>query len=497
MKRRGIALPLALSLFLAGTARAQEDLDGSIKELASKISKDGLSGRLAEAAASDWGVQAIREKIDFLLGARIARFERDPLGYYEDHLFSTDSNGDLRLRAELQDDLQRLAVRMSRAPAARSDFDRRCDELVRKLGDATELDKRAKAAWSDPAFRVAFFHRHPAELRRLTIEDQADLLLLRGLERGRDGKRRVGGPYAEELRERIRTSYASLDALKPYEKAYLQQAAKVKDAAARTALTSDAGVLFVLGRLLRQASEGGPEAIGGINEGDEANNVPASVSFNLELDELVPLLKEAEALAAALKGVFDQTIPDLATVAEAETSLLEFLKNEPVRILLADRLLAAAKEQKTKADEILAAVIEDGFEEKDGRLHVKKGRYVDENKEESVDALNAELNGVLEEFNGSIRQDFDRIAERCLDAPVVALFEDRAATFVLLEHRDYIIASIVDSVRKQALETFVKAYLSKQGETYVVRPERAKRIEGLLQRAAEIKKEMEKAAAEK
>jgi hypothetical protein len=159
--------------------------------------------------------------------------------------------------------------------------------------------------------------------------------------------------------------------------------------------------------------------------------------------------------------------------------------------------MAMKKDQQKKADEIMAATVADGFEEKDGRLHVKKGRYVDDNKEESLEALGNELNGVIEEFNGSMRQDFDRIAERCLDAPITAMFEDRTATFLLLEHRDLVIATLVEGVKKQSLDVFVKAYLSKDGETYVVRPDRARRVEAILARAAEIKKEMEKAEEKK
>jgi hypothetical protein len=64
MKICGIALA---SLLVASSAIAQDDLDSSIRALSEKLSKEGLSGKLAEAAASDAGVQAIHEKIDFLL----------------------------------------------------------------------------------------------------------------------------------------------------------------------------------------------------------------------------------------------------------------------------------------------------------------------------------------------------------------------------------------------------------------------------------------------
>jgi hypothetical protein len=483
---------IALALALFANVAAQDDLDAAIKDLATKISKDGVSGRLAEAAAQEWGLQAIKEKIEFLLGAKTGRYERDPLGYYEDTLFSADGNGDLQLRPERKDEMQRLAARMSRAADSMKDFNHRCDEMVKRIDPAREFEKRAKESWSDPAFRLAYFHRHPAELRQLSPDELADALFLHGLERGKDGKLRVGGPFADEMRQRMDAAYGTLDMLKTYEKAYLQEAAKVKDAGARAIVASDEGILFILGRLLRQASEGGAESIGGITEGDEDNNKPPVVSFNLGLEELAPLVKEAETVAAGLKSLFEKTLPEIAGAAEPEINVLEFLKNGRARMLLAERAMAMRKEQKDKADEIMNAAIEDGFEVKDGRLRVKKGRFVNDQNEESIDALNAELNNVIEEFNGSVRQDFDRIAERCLEAPVIAMFEDRAATFLLMDHRDLVIASAVDAVKRQGLDVFTKTYLAKQGETYVVRPERARRVEAILERAAAIKKEMEK-----
>lgn len=472
-----IVLTLALLL-------AQEDLDAALKELAPKISKEGISARLAEVAANDWGVQAIRERIDVLLSVRTARLERDPQGFYEDHLFTTDENGDLRLRPERKAEMDRLAARISRAGESMKDFNRRCDALVKKMSGEGPLDRRAKEAWSDPAFRVAFFHRHPAELRERGLEDLMDSIVLGGLEEGADGKLRLAGPGAAEF---MAVTTATLDQLRPCEKPYLQQAARVKDEDARATLTSDAGILFVLGRLLRQAQEGGAEAIGGITDGD-----PPGLSFNLPLEELAPLVKEAETVSTALQARFDTLIPGIAADREQEQAVIEFLKNGRVRMLLAERATALMKEQRRKADEIQAAVLEDGFEEKDGRLRVKPGRYVDDQKAESLDALHAELNGVIEEFNGTMRQDLDRIAERCLDDAVAALFEDRAGTFLLLEHRDRTVAGLIDAVRKQALDAFMKAYLVKEGGVYVVRSDRVKRVEEILKRGMEIKKDSEK-----
>jgi hypothetical protein len=49
-----------------------------------------------------------------------------------------------------------------------------------------------------------------------------------------------------------------------------------------------------------------------------------------------------------------------------------------------------------------------------------------------------------------------------------------------------VVERLADSVRHGGLDTFVRTYLIKQGETYVVRPERAARVEAILKRAADI-----------
>jgi hypothetical protein len=485
-------LVLALLGFGVLPAPAQEDLDQAIKELATKISKDGLSGRLAEAAAQDWGVQAIREKIDFLVGDRTGRLDRDPQGYYQDLLFTTDPKGDFVLRPEQKEGLSRLASRMKHPAASMVDFNRRADELAKRLGEATDYDTRAKAAWKDPAFRLAFFHRHPAELRQLSTEEIADRLLLRGLVPGPDGKLRIGGPSADELRSRMDQTLGTLDMMKPYEKSYLQEVAKVKDADARTLLASEAGIAVILGRLFRQATEGGSESIGGITEGNEGAGRPPEVSFNLGLDELLPVVAAAQEMASQLAGYFERAAADLSSEAEPEQNLLKFLKNGPARLIMAERALFWKKDQASHAEDIMNSTIEDAFEEKDGNLHVKKGRYVNDQKVDSLEALDSELNNVVEEFNGSMRQDFDRIAERSLDPLVLSVFENREATFLLLEHRDIAVGAAVETVKKQGLDLFKKIYLEKQGETFVVRPERTKRMEAILERAKAIKKENEK-----
>jgi hypothetical protein len=491
MKTCGIAL---LCGFIAGTAfapafalaaaGAQDDLDGAIKALSEKISKDGLAGKLAEAAASDAGVQAIHEKIDFLLAARISRFERDAVGHLEEYLFTADENGDLHVRPAHKAELDALLLRLPIAPRAMSGFSRRAGDLVHRLGDS-EMDKRAKAVWGDPEFRTAFFHRHP-ELRELDDAEILDAVGFRGLEKGADGKLHLAGPYAGELKGRMAGTFQQLEEVKKYEKSFLKLVTAVNDEGARTTLSSDAGVLFLIGRVFRQLNEGAPAPIGALAEGDEENKIEPKISFTGELGDLAPEVREAQKTLAELTKDLERLAGEINAAGEEERNLLEFLRNERARVLLAERVLDLREEQKRKSDEIMNAALEDGFEADGDKLKVKAGRFVDGDGKDSPDALSTELHGIIEEFNGAMRQDFDRIAERCLDPGVIALFEDRPGTYLLQEFRDRVVDRLADATRRGGLDLFIRTYLLKQGDVYVVRPERAARVEAILRRAADI-----------
>lgn len=489
MKPSGIVLAL---LVACGSAAAQDKLDERIKELASRIAKDGISGRLADAAGTGPGIQAVREKIDFLLSSRLARIERDPTDCLEDYLFSTDANGDLHLRAERKPEFEALRQRLPAAMKAMAGFNRRADSIVRRLGDASEMDRRAKTAWNDSGFRAAFFHRHPNELRQLDDAEQLDAQGFRGLERRADGKLHVAGPYAQELRDRMAEIFEQLEAIKPYEKSYLKLVAAVSDPGARAILSGDAAALFLLGRVLRQTNEQHPTPIGTLTEGDEDKKVEPSVAFNLDLAEFVPAIKEAETSLAALKTQLDPVARDLAGAGETEASIIEFIRNDRARVLLSERLLAARDEQQRKADEIMNSTLNEDFSVDGERLSVKKGKYLGDDGNESPAVLQEALDAVRAEFEGSIRQDFDRIAERCTDPEVIGVFENRPGTYLLMDYRDRVSDRLSDAIRQQGLDVFVRAYLVKQGDGYAVRPDRTVRMEALLKRAAQIQKEQEK-----
>jgi len=481
--------PLPLLLALALAAAAQDNLDAAIKDLSTKIAKDGISGRLAEAAGSDAGVQAIQEKIEFLLSSRIARLERDSSGCFEDYLFSTDGNGDLRLRPDRKGEYEALRLRLPSALKAMAAFNKRADDIVRRLTGSGEMDKLAKTAWNDSGFRAAFFHRHPAELRELDDAELLDAEGFHGLDRLAGGKLHLAGPWAQELRDRMVQTYERLDTLKLYEKSYLKLVSAVTDADARTLLSTDAAILFLIGRVLRQAQEESQTPIGKLTEGDEDKKLEPAIAFNIDLAEFASSIKECESLLTRIKDPLDAIVRDLASGGMDETNLVEFIHNQRARVLIVERMMASRDEQRLKGDEILSSTIEEDFTAEGERLTVKKGKYVDDEGKESPDALKAAINNVREEFEGTIREDFDRIAERCVDPEVIAVLENRPGTFLLMDFRDRVLARLVDGVRRQGLDTFVRAYFVKQGDVYTVRTDKTVRVEALLKRIEAIRKE--------
>ena len=211
------------------------------------------------------------------------------------------------------------------------------------------------------------------------------------------------------------------------------------------------GTLFVIGRLFRQVHDGAPAPLGALEDGDEENKIEPKISFTVDLAALLPEIKEVEKTLVEVARGLDRIVAEVDGAGEEEKKILEVLRNGHARMLIAERILDLREEQIRKSDEIMNAVIEDGFEAQGDRLKVKAGRYVDGDGKESAEALATELHGIIEEFNGTVRQDFDRIAERCLDPGVIALFEDRPGTYLLEEFRDRVVERLADGIRRSGL----------------------------------------------
>jgi len=421
----------------------QDDLEARLDRLAGSLEADAASSALAELTRGEHGRQAIREKIEALVAARTARLDRDPQSPYEDWLFSRDERGELRARPERRAEFERLAAETSKARARMASFYSRCDAFVARIAGEGEMEKRARAGWSNPEFRSAYFNLRAGELQEPDLE-----ALFREV---RDG--------ADELQAR-------LEEMAPLTGSYFKQVAALRDDAARGRLVTENALLAVLGRVLRQAAEGSERVLGGISTADDGRK---DVAFNIPLAELAPLVGEVEAAAAALAPL---------------------LKDRPAahRVLLAEAVLGLREARKAVADDVFAEIVEDGFEEAGGVLRVKKGRYVDGDMNESQETLENEHRSLIDVFRGS-RGAFDQLVELCADPAEAAPFADLPATFIVQEHQSRVVDELREAIRARAYDLFAELYLEKKGGRWAVRPARAGRIEELVRRAAEIQKE--------
>jgi len=473
-------------LLAAGAASAQDDLDARLEELGAKLSREGASGRLAELCASLFGREAIKERIAAVVDHRAGRLDRDPYGPYQERLFARDATGALRARPERSAELERLAADVAGAHRRMDAFNRRAFALVGRIAGDGPLERRARAWWSDSPFRIAFFASRAGELREQEAPEILHDLVGRMLERRDAGGLRVGEAFRDELREGLAAVEHRLEEIRSLDGAYLRNLAGLEEDARRI-LVTDAAAVHLLGRVLRERDEGAEEPIAELGEAEGSG---ATLAFHAPLSARLGELREAERLLGELKPWFEATAAALRGGGEIEGALAEALGNARVRALVAERILATRREQRRSADRVLAEVLEDGFEKRDGTLAVKKGRYPGEDGQDSADSLDAEHRGVVDGFRAE-RRPFDLIAEHCADEAAARTFASLAGTLVLREHLERTVRELRGTLEARGFESFVELYLEKRGETYQVRPERASRIAGLIERASELKREQD------
>jgi hypothetical protein len=475
-------IPLLLA---ALAALPQDEMDSQLEALREKLAPDPVTAKLAGLLATEHGRQAVRERVEWLLSARIDRFDRDPIAHYERHLFAPDGSGALVVRPERRDEFALIAREVDRVPKLLERFHQRLDAFASRIADESDLGKRARAMWQDPVFRIAFLHERLEQLAELPPGEELRSILFGKLAPDAQGRLRVPELLRPHLRGLMDLTHAQLEMLQAYERAYLRAVTAEKDEAARTLAASEAGTLFLLGRLSRQVLEGAERSIGGLQESEEEGR--KGVSFNLPLADFAPDIRGAESFAREAAAAFEKAASELAA---EEADLAAFLRNGRARFLVAERVLARSEEAAARAEAAMEAVREDGFEERDGRLLVRKGRYVDENGADSADALEAEHRKRIDGFFES-RLDYNLIAERCADPGVAGLFSAARATFVVRGHVESVIAMLRAAARQEAVADFGRLYLEKSGDALAVRPARAASVEELVRRAAEIRKEKE------
>lgn len=475
-------------LLLPGTARAQDELDGALEQLAGSLGEDGPSAKLAELLRAPAGRQAVRERIDFLLEARTGRIERDAIGHYEDHLFIRDPNGFLHARPERADDLRRMAVEVGRAPGAMAGFNRRLDGLVARIGKAAEVDQRARHYWSDPEFRRAFFHTRIDELREMDDADLVSEHLTSHVEPRPEGGLRLTDASRQVVIDVMAFLRGRVAAARACEKAWLKLALQEPDEGVRKRSADTQAALFILGRIVRQAQDGAEAPTGTI--GDVENSEEKSLALAVPVADLVRDAEGGRAFGERLGPALDRMAEGLARGEEAEKDLAGFLKDGATRTILVEHLYEIRRAEAARQEKVLGEILQDGFEGTGDLIWVKKGRYADDQGGESLEAFEGEHRRVIEGFRER-RRGWDLIAERCADPALARLFESRAGTFVLERRQREEIERMIAAVRRDGLKTFIGLTLEKKGGAYAVLPRRAAGIDELARRAAEIRKEQD------
>ena len=472
-------LQLLLALVLA-----QEDLDARLEALAPKLAKDVASAALAELCASEFGRAAIRERVDALVNHRAGRLDRDPQGRFEELVFRADETGALHVRPERQAEIERLAADVAASHTQMASFNRRAFELAGKIQGEGEMEKKARAWWSDSTFRVAFFASRVDDLRERDLAGLLDDYLGRAFVAVEGGKRRISAGLKPETRDAMQGVYARLDRIQALEKAYLKNLAGLEDAA-RQALVTETATLFLVGRLLRHLEEDVPGPIGELAEGA---NGEESMAFGKPLAEWVAPLREAEKTLEELRPWFESTSAALAGGGPDETAAADFLKNPRARVLVVERLLGRKAEQQARADAVFAEVVADSFEQAGAGLLVKKGRYVNEESKDSVEALDGEHRGVVDGFLEG-RRHLDTLAELCADPKAAWTFSSHLGTVLVQEHIGRLIVEERRAIEERGFDLFAALYLESKGDVVTVRPDRAPKIQDLVRRAAAIVKE--------
>jgi hypothetical protein len=483
---------LVLTVFLLGRSARADDVDAKIQELAQKLAKEGASLKLSELIGTPQGLQAVKEKIDFLISWRTGRIERDSQGRFEDFMFELKPDGSLELRSDREDALGRLKRAVERAPRIREAFDRRLDALVARISDTLEVDKKMKAGLAEPEVRLALFHKYLGDARESDLEELLDWTLTQGLTWKADQRLAVGGPHAQDTLDRLKSTTDQLESIRNFEAVYLKEVVKVEDAALRTLASGEAAVIFVVGRIIREGDEGTEDRTGSLTDPDPANNVERAITLNKDLPAIFGRFSAFSKTAEDLKPLFEKIGSALSEDGDGEKELAKFLKNDRARFLLAERILALRDGQAAKADKVFAQLQEDWFVAAGDRLMVKPGRFVDEQKADTPEAVWNELQNGINDFNGG-RTGLEQIAERLNDPSLISLFKNREATFAVNDQIQDLVDRLTEVVRRDAFSDFVKLYLAPEGDGFKVRPERAGRIDDMEKRAEELRKEAEKA----
>lgn len=465
---------IALTLLGIGAApRVSEDRHHRLVE---KLSPDGLSGRLAEALKSDWGRKALDDRIDLVMAGPLTRIRRDSHGLWEEHYFATDASGRLVLRPERRAEFDRLVARKPLALARFDKFCKRLDELAARIIEENDLDKGAKAGWSERDWRLGMFNGYVAggiADSDLDADQVLDTRILVWLLVGPGGKLRVAEPGAGPIRGLIREVYGLTDEIKKYEPGYLKLVAKADPQTAKAA-SADEVVAVACLKLAAEVKETKADAVTRLLELDPKEAVKSAEAMIRDVARLKPRI---DAVAVALAE--DDTLSnDLKTL----------LSDARMRVLLVHRLTPTDAALDARFDWYFKTVIPGGWcDAKDDKLVFKRPLFRSHTGENTVQGFRAHTYDSWSFQLRGMQQLFRSTAERCADPAVAEVLRDLEVLALLRQDEARVSEMRAAAVQDRSLDIFVKLHFVEQEGKYSVRPERAASIESLIARAEELR----------
>lgn len=464
------------ALLLLGIGAGPQISEENHHQLAAKLSSDGLAGRLAEALKNDWGRKALNERIDLVMAGPLTRIRRASHGHWEEHYFSTDPEGRLALRPERRAEFERVVARKPLAVARFEKFCKRLDELSSRIAEDNDLDKGAKAGWSERDWRLGMFNGYVAGGigdSDLDAEQVLDTRILLWLMVGPNGKLRISEPGAAPIAALIREVYGLTDEIKKYEPGYLKLVSKADPQTAKAASADEVVALACL-KLAAEVRETKADA----------------VTKLLELDPK-EALRDAEAMlreVARLKPRIDAVAAALSPDDTRSNDLRTFLSDARMRVLLVQKLTPTDAALDARFDWYFKTVIPGGWcDAKDEKLTFKRHLFRSHTGENTVQGFRAHTYDSWSFQLRGMQQLFRSTAERCADAAIADVLRDFDVLAVLRQDEARVSETRAAAVQDQSLDIFLKLHFIEKEGKLSVRPEREKSIESLLARAEELR----------
>ena len=465
----------AVTLLLLGLGAQAQIPEENHHQLVSRLSPDDLAGRLAEALKSDGGRKALNERIDLVMAGPLNRIRRASHGHWEDHYFSDDSEGRLVLRPERKAEFERLVGRKPLILARFEKFCKRLDDLAARISEESDLDKGAKAGWSERDWRLGMFNGYVAGGvgdSDLDAEQMLDTRIVLWLTAGPTGTLRITAPGVAPIAALIHEVYGLTDEIRKYEPGYRRIVAKADPQTAKAASADEVLAIACL-KLAAEIKETKADAVTKLLELDPKEAVRNAEAIIKELTRLKPRL---DALAAAL-AADDTRSNDLKTL----------LSDPRMRILLVHQLTTDAALD-ARFDWYFKNVIPGGWcDARDDKLVFKRHLFRSHTGENTVQGFRAHTYDSWSFQLRGMQQLFRSTAERCADPEIADVLRDIDMLPILRQDEARLGEMRAVAVQDTGVDAFAKLNLIEKEGKYVVRPDREKSIESLLARAQELR----------